>query len=491
MRKEAKELNILLKELVDMVEKVDFIAEAYPEEVKELRKQLTEATDGETRKKIEAELKKLTLTEKQKYVVVVEKLIETAEYFDYGLCKNEAFCYLYNCVYWVDIEEERLEKLLGDVAEKMGIPRLDARQYGVREQLRKQFFATGFLPTPKGNGAVKINLQNGTFFINGQRRGLREFNRGDFMRYVLPFSYDPQATAPLFLKFLDRVLPDKMCQFVLAEYIGWLFLSNFKQEKALILYGSGANGKSVCFEIISALLGRENVSNFTMSNLCEESGYYRAMLMNKLLNYSSEIGGSKTNPDTMKQIISGEPLSCRLPYGKPFNLESGYARLMFNANTLPKDTEQTNAFFRRFIIIPFTETIPEAEQDKNLAQKIIASELSGIFNWVLQGLDRLIANENFTESVAVRDAVSSYRKESDTVQMFLEDEGYQKSASSTIPQKELFNLYRTYCLENGYRSVGNKTFGERCRAVGFQIDRSSLGMRVWAEKHFNVDDLGF
>lgn len=444
---------------------------------------MVEATDSDTRKKIEAELKKLTLTEKQKYVVVVEKLIEVAESVDYGLCKNEAFCYIYNCCYWMEIEYELLEKLLGDVAEKMGMPRLDARQYAVREQLRKQFLATGFLPTPKGDGEVKINLQNGTFYINNEGRGLRLFNRADFMRYVLPFSYDPMAVAPMFDVFMDRVLPDKKCQDVLAEYLGWLFLTNFKQEKALILYGSGANGKSVCFEIISALLGRENVSNFTMSNLCEENGYYRAMLTNKLLNYSSEIGGSKTNADTMKQIISGEPLSCRLPYGKPFNLDGSYARLMFNANTLPKDTEQTNAFFRRFIIIPFGETIPEAEQDKELASKIVASELSGIFNWVLQGLDRLIANRTFTESQAISNAVSAYRKESDTVQMFLEDEGYKKSDDSTMPQKTLFDIYRAYCIENGYRSVGNKTFGERCRAVGYQIDRCSQGMRIWTEKH--------
>lgn len=491
MKKDAKELNILLKELVDMVGKVDFIAEAYPEEVARINERLAKATDGTARQMIETELKRLSLTDRQKYVLVIEKLIETAEACDYGMCKNAAFCYIFNGVYWLEIEMERLDKLLGDVAEKMGLPRLDARQYSVREQLRKQFLATGFLPTPKGDGEVKINLHNGTFFIRGEARGLRDYNRADFLRYVLPFSYDPQATAPMFAKFLDRVLPDKTCQYVLAEYIGWLFLSNFKHEKALILYGSGANGKSVCFEIISALLGRENVSNFTMSNLCEESGYYRAMLMNKLLNYSSEIGGSRTNADTMKQLISGEPLSCRLPYGKPFNLESGYAKLMFNANTLPKDTEQTNAFFRRFLIIPFGETIPEAEQDKSLANKIITSELSGIFNWVLEGLDRLIANESFTESQAVRDAVSAYRKESDSVQLFLEDEGYQKSNDSTIAQKELYALYRAYCIDNGYRVVGNKTFAERCRAIGYQIDRNSLGMRIWAEKYFEREILAF
>lgn len=485
--KQIMDSDTLLKELVGKFKPINFLAEAYPT-TKDLQKQLENAEDENTLRKIETELKKFKLTEKQKYVIIISKLIEGAEASNMGLCKNEAFTYLFNGAYWMDIPKERLEKFLGDAAERMGLPYLDAQQYGVREQLYKQFMATGFLPAPKRSGEVLINLQNGTFYIKGEQRGLRQFNRGDFLRYMLPFSYDKQATAPMFQKFLERVLPDKDCQKVLSEYIGWLFLSGLKVEKALILYGSGANGKSVAFEIISALLGRENVSNYTMSNLCEESGYYRAMLTNKLLNYSSEIGGTRTNPDTMKQLISGEPLSCRLPYGEPFILDSGYAKLMFNANTLPKDTEQTNAFFRRFLIIPFTQTIPESEQDKNLAKKIIEAELSGIFNWVLKGLDRLIENNGFTECRAINDTVNAYRKASDTVQMFLDDESYVRSETYSKLQKELYAEYKSYCCENGYRSVGNKTFGERCRTIGYNIDRGSQGMRIWAEKSFVVDD---
>lgn len=488
--KKDKDIDTLFLELLNLLGLIDFQLEAYPE-AKKLRQNLNECKSQSEVNLIKAVLKKMTPTEKQKYVIIVDKLIAIAEANSYGLCKNAAFAYLYNGVYWVEIEKPRLEKFLGDVAEKMGLPWLDARQYSVREQLTKQFLSTGFLPAPKPNDEIRINYQNGTFISKGKERYLRDFNRIDFIRYVLPFSYDPEASAPLFEAFLLRVLPDPDSQKVLAEFIGWLFISGFKQEKALILYGSGANGKSVFFDIISALLGRENVSNYSMSNLCEDSGYYRAMLVNKLLNYSSEIGGNKTNPDTIKQLISGEALSCRLPYGEPFILDSGYAKLMFNANTLPKDTEQTNAFFRRFIIVPFTQTIPESEQDKYLAQKIIASELSGIFNWVLLGLDRLIENQSFTDCEAARKALDTYRKQSDTVQMFLEDEGFKPSTTCNISQKEMFKSYREYCLENNYRAVGNKTFGERCRTIGYNFTRASNGMCIWAEKQIPEMEIGF
>ena len=119
------------------------------------------------------------------------------------------------------------------------------------------------------------------------------------------------------------------------------------------------------------------------------------MLQNKLVNYSSEIGNSRQfNADTFKQLCSGEKIQARLPYGKPFEI-SNYARLIFNANTLPKDTEQTNAYFRRFLIVPFEVTIPTESQDKELAKRIIETELAGILNWVLTGLDRVISNRNY------------------------------------------------------------------------------------------------
>ena len=93
-----------------------------------------------------------------------------------------------------------------------------------------------------------------------------------------------------------------------------------------------------------------------MQSLTNENGYFRAKLANKLVNYASEING-KLESAIFKQLVSGEPVEARLPYGEPFTLKQ-YAKLIFNCNELPKDVEHTNAYFRRFLIIPFDVTIP-------------------------------------------------------------------------------------------------------------------------------------
>lgn len=425
------------------------------------------------------------LSNKHFLIISIDNMIDVAERNQWGLCKKHDFIYLYNGTHWEDIDKEIFQNFLGEAAEKMGVGKFSAKFYQFREQLFKQFLATAYLPTPETNeDLVLINLQNGTFEISPQGTKLRLFNRIDFITYQLPFEYNSLAKAPLFETYLKKVLPDKECQKVLAEYVGFLFIKHgskiLKEEKALILFGTGANGKSVFFEIVNALLGTENVSNYSLQSLTNENGYFRAKLANKLVNYASEINGN-LEASIFKQLVSGEPVEARLPYGQPFILKQ-YAKLIFNCNELPKDVEHSIAYFRRFLIIPFEVTIPEHEQDKNLHTKIIAKELSGVFNWVLEGLNRLLEQKCFSECNAAKRMVERYRIESDSVQMFLSENEYKVSSTNEISLKEIFSEYRSYCIESGFKTCSSKTLAERLRNSGYQTDRKNYGTVVNAEK---------
>jgi putative DNA primase/helicase len=429
------------------------------------------------------------LTNKHFLVLAIEEILDRANNKNWGLAKNLDFIYLYNGKYWVQIDKEVFQKFLGEAGEKMGITKYSARLYLFREQLFKQFLSASYLPAPVSDkNKVLINLQNGTFEISPQATELRAFNDKDFITYQLPFEYNPQATAPLFKAYLDKVLPNdekgKNRQKVLAEYLGFLFMkhgnNSIKEEKALVLYGTGANGKSVFFEIVNALLGSENISSYSLQSITNENGYYRAKLANKLVNYASEINGN-LEASIFKQLVSGEPVEARLPYGEPFLLKQ-YAKLIFNCNELPKDVEHTTAYFRRFLIIPFDVTIPETEQDKQLHTKIIENELAGVFNWVLEGLNRLLKQKCFTECEAVQNALEEYRLESDSVRMFLQENEYQISIEKELPLKEIFNEYRMFCLEGGFKSCSVKTFSSRLKAIGYETKRYKYGTVINAEK---------
>jgi putative DNA primase/helicase len=460
-----KSKSEILQSLIEQCTPVDFTAKLYPNISAEERAEL---------KVKRAEMK----------VLIIDEILQRAQANNWALCKQGGFCYLYNGAYWETLTEDDVKHFLSECAAKLGTKQVLAKECQFVDDLYKQFLFSAHLQPPEfAPNKVLINLQNGTFEVTTQRQNLRPFNNTDFLTYRLPFRYDAEATAPIFRKYLDRVLPDRTAQSVLSEYAGYLFIrhgSGLKFEKCLILYGNGANGKSVFFEILTALLGRENVSTFPLSDLTDKTGYYRAEIANKLLNYASEIS-REMNCDLFKKLASGEAFTARSPYGRPFEVRN-YAKMIFNANELPKDTEQTHAFFRRFIIIPFDVAIPDGEQDRELHRKIIAGELAGVFNWVLDGLKRLLSNKKFTDCPAIDETLKQYRTESDSVQMFIEENNYQPSNTERMPLKELYQQYRAFCNEDGYRACSNRTFSDRLRAKGFDVSRIGSGRIIYVRQ---------
>lgn len=409
-------------------------------------------------------------------VLVVRELLALAERNELGLCRRDGLIFTYNGQYWKPLEADALKRFLMQAAERMGVEWVTSQFFQFGDNLYKQFLTGAYLAKPTPNReVVRVNLQNGTFEIGTRQQGLRRPERGDFLTHQLPFAYTPAAKASHWQTFLNRVLPDKSSQLVLAEYLGYVFVhpSKLKLEKVLLLYGSGANGKSVFFEVVFALLGQDNVSNYSLASLTSEPAYSRAHLATKLVNYASEING-RLEADTFKQMASGEPVEARLPYGQPFIL-TDYAKLIFNCNELPTEVEHTHAFFRRFLIVPFPVSIPEHEQDKTLATKIIAEELAGVFNWVLDGLARLLKNEGLTDCEAARQQLDTFRRQSDSVLLFLEERGYTASPAAWLPTKEAYQDYRNFCIDDGYRPVARLKFTARLRTAGIEETRRNIG----------------
>lgn len=468
----------IMKRLLEQFEPLDFQARAFPE-IEKMREHLANIEQGsEQAKSVKKQMGQLKPIRTHYLVETIENIIKVAEHQRWGLCKNQSFIYLYNGAYWMLIDKEAFQKFLGDAALRMGVPKYSAKLYDFMDKLLRQFIVTGYLQTPEPpKDAVYINLKNGTFQITPEGMKLRPFDRSDFITYQLPFSYDPNATAPIFQQYLNRVLPDKERQNVLAEFLGYVFIRNgsssLKEEKALILYGTGANGKSVFFELVNALLGIENVSSYSLQSLTDTTGYFRAMIANKLVNYASEING-KLEASIFKQLVSGEPVDARLPYGNPMLIRH-YAKLIFNCNELPKEVEHSNAYFRRFLIIPFDVTIPEHEQDKQLHTRIIEGELSGVFNWVLEGLKRLLTQKRFSDCDAAKRAVEHYKSQSDSVSMFLDENQYQASASSPRLIKDLYQSYRTFCNEDGFKPVSKSNFIKRLQGLGIVVEKRNIG----------------
>jgi putative DNA primase/helicase len=473
----------VFKNLLCQFYPIDFRCKVFPE-YEVLQNQLEACENEKEKAEIRDKLYKYKLLDKHYYITCIDEINKVSIENDWDIIRHNEDIYLYNGQYWQKVESDAFQLFLSEVAKILGVPDMIQKHHLFREKLYKQFAATQIFAKPElDNNEVSINLQDCTIQISNGAIKVEPFDKAKFLTYQLPYKYDSGAECPMFLSFLNEVLPDESAQQVLAEYLGYLFIRNgnksIKAEKMLVLYGSGANGKSVIFEIILALLGRENVTNYSLTALTDSNGYYRAQISNKLVNYGSEIGG-KLEADMLKKMASGEPIEARLPYGRPLLLHD-YAKLIFNCNQLPKDVEQTDAYFRRFLILPFNVTIEEDKQDKLLASKIIDSELPGILNWVLEGLKRILNQGKFTKCKISEDILSRYKVESDSVQMFLEEFNIQKSIDlkSSVTIKTAYNAYREYCGESGFKPLNKINFSKRLESLKFLIERNNKGKVVY------------
>ena len=412
-------------------------------------------------------------------VAIVEELKIAGEKNGWSIAQQDSMLYLYDGKFWVRMEDSEIKHFIARAALSMGYySPADAKTSGFEKAAFDQFMTSAYLPTPDiDKSKVLINLQNGTYEVTENGGILREHRKEDFITYCLPFSYDADATAPLFQKYINRVLPDISSQQVLQDFHGYIFTKGIKLEKSLILLGGGQNGKSVQYEISSALLGEQNVSTKSLGDLVNnDSGNdNRAKLKDKLVNYGSEISAGNMDIDMFKRLVSGEPVSAREKYKTSFDLRNN-CKFIFNANKLPANIEHTQAYFRRFLIIPYNETISDSEKDPELHTKIIANELPGVLNWAIEGLNRILKHKKFSECIVAKEALDAYKKESNSVAMMIEEEGFvdghKDDKDYRIPTASIYKIYRDYCNDSGIRSLNKNNFSKELKQLGFEPYRT-------------------
>lgn len=224
--------------------------------------------------------------------------------------------------------------------------------------------------------------------------------------YYHPYAFDPKGKCQKWRRFLDDVLPDKTSQDILQMFLGLGVVQrgdaynpyegkmSDKIELCLLMIGSGANGKSVIFEVMCALFGKDRISKMDYAELTadgDEGMRGRYPIRNAIFNWSSDSDPKrfgKKNTGMFKRLVSGEPVPYR-KLGENILESKSLPYLIFSMNDLPLPEDVSLGFIRRLQYVSFDVTIPPEKQDKQLASKIIRDELPGVFNWVLEGARKL------------------------------------------------------------------------------------------------------
>jgi P4 family phage/plasmid primase-like protien len=313
-----------------------------------------------------------------------------------------------------------------------------------------------------------INVKNGQ--LEWATGHLAPHTSAVFTTVQLPIEYDSVATCPAFDHYLSTTFDTDVIPLI-EEILGWCLVPDRRFEQAVMLTGEGENGKSVFLDLVGYLLGEGNVSNVALQDL-EENRFKAAQLYGKLANVFADLDARGLQSSSMfKTLTTGDPIDAERKHCDPFRFRS-YAKLLFSANTIPASRDRTHAFYRRWLIIPFTRTFDglgdNPKPDKGLREKLKA-ELPGILNRAIDGLRRLTLNEAFTQSKSVIEAKKAYIRSNDNVRVFVEECVIAK-AESTIVKKNFYQVYEIWCDRYGERAISQKALKDALKKIIPHLD---------------------
>jgi len=396
--------------------------------------------------------------------------------------------------HWTEMEESQLNSQLNaflrdsEVKEKAGTPFQGYVKRNILEasHLPKEFTLGAWLDGE--DRGLQINLFNGQLSLDEYLAGLTFPIHGHTPNYFtttcLPFSFNERAKCPRWMQFLDEVAPDPEIQRMLQQMMGLFLVPDRAFQHFWILVGPGANGKSKVCEVLSALLGEENVSNVSLEQMSEK--HTPIAMLGKLANIASEIETDEVRAGEaiIKAITGGDPITLNEKFKTPFQAVLD-ARLLFACNELPIFMDRSQAIKRRLVIIPMTQEIPLEKRDPRLFEKL-SKELPGILNWSLAGLKDLYSSKVLFEARAARRVKEAHLKASDPweewIRDYLEFDGTFKSSIRCL---EVFQSFQNHFRARGHKKVlTDATFGRALSHVFPEVQKTRIRVGQEREYHY-------
>lgn len=318
---------------------------------------------------------------------------------------------------------------------------------------------------------VKVCLRNGVLNVE-KGSCCKQFDKNCYFTNRLEVDFDKTAKAPLFEKFLTEVSCGKECRKrTLEEFMGLALTKNIGKGKAMVLKGTGNNGKSVYLNILCELLGRDRWTSISIQEL---PNFGASVLPGKTLAIMSEISeenSSNLMTTELKQLITGDSMWCNVKYHDPRSIKPYVKVLILTNYRIGTKGDNSDGALRRLFILPFEYRVPDEDVDLELFEKL-KGEMSGILNIAVKGYKRL-ARQKF---------VYSAQEESDRlVENFLKTEN---PLCSFIKEKIIFQQgakisYSKFNMQFQKWSKQNE--------IDFPADLDSKQIFSEVKKHYEVE----
>ena len=326
-----------------------------------------------------------------------------------------------------------------------------------------------------------INCENGEVWVSENGTvNFRPHRPESYLRQCLDVVYDAAAQCPIYDSTLAEIFSNAEDPSAMVrhwhELVGYLIQSRRHIPLILVCLGGGSNGKSMLVQTIARLLGPGLVSAQRIENL-DKHRFASTSLLGKLLLVDDDVRAGIRLPDgELKKISEAKPITAEWKYGPSFEfVVRSVPVLLCNNNASLADVSYGMA--RRLMVLPFDRTFRD-DADPTRFPTIWKTEMAGVLNRSIDGLQRLLTRGRFKMPIAVTHANAEWLKEANPLAAFV-DENCSRDPLGQYLLKDFYADYRGWAQERGYtRTQQYQTVKRNLENLGYPMKKSNRGVVI-------------
>lgn len=354
----------------------------------------------------------------------------------------------------------------------------------VLQELMSQVRADATVSVPADQFGVAegtLAVKNGLLDLRaaaeaGGQEAIRDLDPEDLALTRLPVQYDPDAEADRWRDLVEEWAEDGRAD-MLQEYAGYcLHAGGLPIHRALLLVGSGRNGKGTFLHVVRALLGEDNTTSIELQTLANEKDAL-AQFHGALANIDDDLSSRSLGKGLgmFKKLVGGDPVRARRLYQNGFEFKPT-GKHLYAANKVPQveADDEDEAFWSRWIMVEFPNFYPKSERDPDLRGELTEPEpMSGVLNWAIEGWRRLREQQEFTGELS-----EAYRKRQrwqqwgDTLDKFISECVQVVDDADNVSTAEVHDRYVTWCDQEGEQAENQRALTQQLKNQGAGYSRN-------------------
>ncbi len=330
-----------------------------------------------------------------------------------------------------------------------------------------------------------LNCLNGT--VNLRTGELSKHNPADYITQITPVAYHPDVKANLFEHALSQITLEEgkesqpLAKFLQIWY-GYCATGLVTEQKFMVHYGGGSNGKSTIIGIIETVLG--DYASTAAPDLLMVSGNDRhpteiaALHQCRMVTASESGSGKALREDFIKQMTGGDTLKARRMRQDFFEFKPSH-KLQLVTNHKPTIKGSDHGIWRRVLLMPYHAKFGTEDKvlrgeamfvGKPTLKEDLLLEKEGILNWIVQGAI-MWSRDGLNPPDAVMAASADYQSQQDRVAQFVEEvcelgQAFETPLNGTYDiYGGIFPAYILWCKDSGFHSLGKTNFLEELQRI--------------------------